>query len=234
MALPKLATAKYELTLPSTGQKVEFRPFLVKEEKMLMLAQQEGSQQSLIRAVQDLIDACTFGKLDSKKLPTFDIEYVFLQIRCKSIGETASVTVICPDDEETKVKVDVNLSEVQCVKDKDHTNDIKISDDVGIIFDYPEISKVVKITSGKNDAVATFDVIKTCVNQIYDTTNVYTRNDIEDKDLDDFIESMSHEQFMKVQSFFETMPKVKHKITVKNPKTEVVSDLTLEGLQDFF
>ena len=234
MALPKLATAKYELTLPSTGQKVEFRPFLVKEEKMLMLAQQEGSQQSLIRAVQDLIDACTFGKLDSKKLPTFDIEYVFLQIRCKSIGETATVTVICPDDEETKVKVDVNLSEVQCVKDKDHTNDIKISDDVGIIFDYPEISKVVKITSGKSDAVATFDVIKTCVNQIYDTTNVYTRNDIEDKDLDDFIESMSHEQFMKVQSFFETMPKVKHKITVKNPKTEVVSDLTLEGLQDFF
>ena len=234
MALPKLATAKYELTLPSTGQKVEFRPFLVKEEKMLMLAQQEGSQQSLIRAVQDLIDACTFGKLDSKKLPTFDIEYVFLQIRCKSIGETATVTVICPDDEETKVKVDVNLSEVQCVKDKDHTNDIKISNDVGIIFDYPEISKVVKITSGKNDAVATFDVIKTCVNQIYDATNVYTRNDIEDKDLDDFIESMSHEQFMKVQSFFETMPKVKHKITVKNPKTEVVSDLTLEGLQDFF
>ena len=234
MALPKLATAKYELTLPSTGQKVEFRPFLVKEEKMLMLAQQEGSQQSLIRAVQDLIDACTFGKLDSKKLPTFDIEYVFLQIRCKSIGETATVTVICPDDEETKVKVDVNLSEVQCVKDKNHTNDIKISDDVGIIFDYPEISKVVKITSGKNDATATFDVIKTCVNQIYDTTNVYTRNDIEDKDLDDFIESMSHEQFMKVQSFFETMPKVKHKITVKNPKTEVVSDLTLEGLQDFF
>ena len=234
MALPKLATAKYELTLPSTGQKVEFRPFLVKEEKMLMLAQQEGSQQSLIRAVQDLIDACTFGKLDSKKLPTFDIEYVFLQIRCKSIGETATVTVICPDDEETKVKVDVNLSEVQCVKDKDHTNDIKISDDVGIIFDYPEISKVVKITSGKNDAVATFDVIKTCVNQIYDTTNVYTRNDIEDKDLDDFIESMSHEQFMKVQSFFETMPKVKHKITVKNPKTEVESDLVLEGIQDFF
>ena len=234
MALPKLATAKYELTLPSTGQKVEFRPFLVKEEKMLMLAQQEGSQQSLIRAVQDLIDACTFGKLDSKKLPTFDIEYVFLQIRCKSIGETATVTVICPDDEETKVKVDVNLSEVQCVKDKDHTNDIKISDDVGIIFDYPEISKVVKITSGKNDAVATFDVIKTCVNQIYDATNVYTKNDMEEKELDDFIESMSHEQFMKVQSFFETMPKVKHKITVKNPKTEVESDLTLEGLQDFF
>ena len=234
MALPKLAPAKYELTLPSTGQKVEFRPFLVKEEKMLMLAQQEGSQQSLIRAVQDLIDACTFGKLDSKKLPTFDIEYVFLQIRCKSIGETATVTVICPDDDETKVKVDVNLSEVQCVKDKDHTNDIKISDDVGIIFDYPEISKVVKITSGKNDAVATFDVIKTCVNQIYDATNVYTKNDMEEKELDDFIESMSHEQFMKVQSFFETMPKVKHKITVKNPKTEVESDLTLEGLQDFF
>ena len=124
MALPKLATAKYELTLPSTGQKVEFRPFLVKEEKMLMLAQQEGSQQSLIRAVQDLIDACTFGKLNSKKLPTFDIEYVFLQLRCKSIGEKTTVTITCPDDDETKVNIDINLSEVKCIKEENHTNNI--------------------------------------------------------------------------------------------------------------
>ena len=234
MALPKLATAKYELTLPSTGQKVEFRPFLVKEEKMLMLAQQEGSQQSLIRAVQDLIDACTFGKLNSKKLPTFDIEYVFLQLRCKSIGEKTTVTIICPDDDETKVNIDINLSEVKCIKEENHTNNIKISDDVGVIFDYPEINKIMKATGSKNDATATFEVIKSCVNQVYDADNVYTRNDMEDKELDEFIESMSHDQFMKVQSFFDTMPKVKHKITVKNPKTEVESDLVLEGLQDFF
>ena len=234
MALPKLATAKYELTLPSTGQKVEFRPFLVKEEKMLMLAQQEGSQQSLIRAVQDLIDACTFGKLNSKKLPTFDIEYVFLQLRCKSIGEKTTVTITCPDDDETKVNIDINLSEVKCIKEENHTNNIKISDDVGVIFDYPEINKIMKATGSKNDATATFEVIKSCVNQVYDADNVYTRNDMEDKELDEFIESMSHDQFMKVQSFFDTMPKVKHKITVKNPKTEVESDLVLEGLQDFF
>ena len=234
MALPKLATAKYELTLPSTGQKVEFRPFLVKEEKMLMLAQQEGSQQSLIRAVQDLIDTCTFGKLDSKKLPTFDIEYVFLQLRCKSIGEKTTVTITCPDDDETRVNIDINLSEVKCIKEENHTNNIKISDDVGVIFDYPEISKIMKATGSKNDATATFEVIKSCVNQVYDADNVYTRNDMEDKELDEFIESMSHDQFMKVQSFFDTMPKVKHKITVKNPKTEVESDLVLEGLQDFF
>ena len=233
MALPKLATAKYELTLPSTGQKVEFRPFLVKEEKMLMLAQQEGSQQSLIRAVQDLIDACTFGKLDSKKLPTFDIEYVFLQIRCKSIGETATVTVICPDDEETKVSVDINLSEVKCEKEENHTNDIKISDNIGIIFDYPKMNNIVKLDM-KNDAAATFGIIKSCVNQIYDAENVYTKNDMEEKELDEFIESMSHDQFLKIQEFFNTMPKVKHKITVKNPKTEVESDLVLEGIQDFF
>ena len=118
MALPKLATAKYELILPSTGQKVEFRPFLVKEEKVLMLAQQEGSDASLIRAIQDIVDVCTFNKLNSKKLPTFDLEYVFLQLRCKSIGETANITVTCPDDMETKVSVDINLSEVKCEKEE--------------------------------------------------------------------------------------------------------------------
>ena len=124
MALPKLATAKYELTLPSTGQKVEFRPFLVKEEKMLMLAQQEGTDVSLIRAIQDIVDVCTFNKLDSKKLPTFDLEYVFLQLRCKSIGETANISVTCPDDMETKVSVDVNLSEVKCKKEENHKGHI--------------------------------------------------------------------------------------------------------------
>ena len=233
MALPKLATAKYELTLPSTGQKVEFRPFLVKEEKMLMLAQQEGSDASLIRAIQDIVDVCTFNKLDSKKLPTFDLEYVFLQLRCKSIGETANITVTCPDDMKTKVSVDVNLSEVKCEKEENHTNNIKISDNIGIILDYPKMNNIVKLDM-KNDAAATFGIIKSCVNQIYDAENVYTKNDMEEKELDEFIESMSHDQFLKIQEFFNTMPKVKHKITVKNPKTEVESDLVLEGIQDFF
>mgnify|MGYP001300663479 FL=1 len=233
MALPKLATAKYELTLPSTNQKVEFRPFLVKEEKMLMLAQQDGGQASLIRAIQDIVDVCTFNKLDSKKLPTFDLEYVFLQLRCKSIGETANITVTCPDDMETKVSVDVNLSEVKCEKEENHTNDIKINDSVGVIFDYPKMNNVAKLDM-KNDATATFGIIKSCINQIYDAENVYTKNDMEEKELDEFIESMSHDQFLKIQEFFNTMPKVKHKITVKNPKTEVESDLVLEGIQDFF
>jgi|TARA_B100001778_G_scaffold64559_1_gene50531 hypothetical protein len=233
MALPKLATAKYELTLPSTNQKVEFRPFLVKEEKMLMLAQQDGGQASLIRAIQDIVDVCTFNKLDSKKLPTFDLEYVFLQLRCKSIGETANITVTCPDDMETKVSVDVNLSEVKCEKEENHTNNIKINDSVGVIFDYPKMNNVAKLDM-KNDATATFGIIKSCISQIYDAENVYTKNDMEEKELDEFIESMSHDQFLKIQEFFNTMPKVKHKITVKNPKTEVESDLVLEGIQDFF
>lgn len=233
MALPKLASAKYELTLPSTGEKVEFRPFLVKEEKALMLAQQENNQSAMVRAVEDIISACTFDKLKPKELPIFDIEYVFLKLRSKSIGEISKLTVKCPDDNETEVEVEVNLSEVECHKEVGHNNNIKITDDIGVVLNYPNVDSI-KSLDNSDETGATFDVISSCISQIYDADNVYARNDMDKKELDEFIESMSHDQFEKIQDFFATMPKVKHSVKIKNPKTGVDSEIVLEGLSDFF
>jgi hypothetical protein len=233
MALPKLATAKYELTLPSTGQKVEYRPFLVKEEKTLLLAQQSGESTDMLRAVGDIISSCTFGSLDPNTMPIFDLEYVFLQLRSKSVGETASIKVTCPDDGETQVDVNIDLSKVECIKEVGHDNNVKITDTIGLVLDYPKISMLSDITDA-DDAGVSFDIIKKCVAQIYDADNVYVKNDMEDKDLDEFIESMSHEQFQKVSAFFDTMPKVKHTVKVTNPNTGVVNEIVLQGLSDFF
>jgi hypothetical protein len=232
MALPKLASAKYELTLPSTGDKVEYRPFLVKEEKALMMAQQAGDNASLVRAVEDIVDSCTFGKLSVKKLPFFDIEYIFIQLRAKSVGEKSTVSVLAPDDEETHATVDVNLSEIQCVKDKDHTNEIKITDTIGIVMKYPTMSTFMDIE--EDETKAAFDIIKGSIDSIYDAENVYSRNDMDEKELDEFIESMDHSQFQKLQEFFDSMPRVKHEVEIENPKTGVKSKVLLQGLQSFF
>jgi hypothetical protein len=234
MALPKLASAKYELTLPSTGEKVEYRPFLVKEEKVLMLAQQSGQQSDILRAVEDIVDACTFEKVNSKKIPFFDLEYIFLQLRSKSIGEKTTVNITCPDDKKTKVKVDINLSDVQCHKEVGHDTNIKITDTIGVVMDYPRVASVAEIDETAGDAETAFAMIKACVRQIYDAENVYDRNDMDEKELDEFIESMSHDQFLKIQEFFNTMPKVKHSVKVKNPNTGVESEVVLEGLNTFF
>jgi hypothetical protein len=233
MALPKLASAKFELTLPSTGEKIEYRPFLVKEEKALMIAQQSNKTEDMMRVVQDVIQACTFDKVDGKNLPTFDLEYVFLQLRAKSVGETVELNVTCPDDNETKVKVSVNLEDVQCHKEVAHDTNIRLTDEIGLIMDYPKVDTVAKVDM-KNEIESTFAVIKSCVRQVYDSNNVYEKVDMDPADLDEFIESMSHEQFQKVQTFFDTMPKVKHLVKVKNPKTGVESEVVLQGMQDFF
>lgn len=233
MALPKLASAKYELTLPSTGQKVEYRPFLVKEEKALMLAQQAGTQADMIRAVQDIVSSCTFDALKPKELPIFDIEYVFIQLRSKSVGETTEVTVTCPDDGKTKTSLQINLSDIECVREVGHDTNIKLTDTIGLVMDYPKIDMMTQLDT-ENETVATFEVIKKCINQIYDAENVYVRNDMEDKELDDFIESMTHEQFEKVNQFFASMPRVKKVVKVKNPNTGVESDVVLQGMSDFF
>jgi hypothetical protein len=234
MALPKLASAKYELTLPSTGEKVEYRPFLVKEEKMLMLAQQSGAQADILRAVEEIVSSCTFEKIDSKKLPFFDLEYVFLQLRAKSIGETSTISILCPDDKETRVKVDINLTDIQCQRELGHDNNIKITDSIGIIMDYPRVDNVSIIDEKLSEAETAFSMIKTCIRQIYDTENVYDKNDMDDNELDEFIGSMTHEQFLKIQDFFNTMPKVKHMVKIKNPNTGVESEVVLEGLNTFF
>jgi len=233
MALPKLASAKYELTLPSTGERIEFRPFLVKEEKALMLAQQSGKDSDIMRALKDVINACTFDKIKAETLPTFDLEYMFINLRAKSVGEVVDLNVTCPDDGTTTVAVKVDLMEIQCVKEIGHDNNIKITDDIGMIMDYPKVDSI-KSLSGDDEIEAMFDVVKACIRQIYDSENVYEKTDMEKSELDEFVESMSHEQFEKVQEFFNTMPKVKHPIKVKNPNTGVESEVVLEGMQDFF
>ena len=232
MALPKLASAKYELTLPSTGEKVEYRPFLVKEEKILMIAQSTGEQKDILLAVEQIIDTCTFGKLNVKTLPMFDLEYVFLQLRSKSVGAETEVQVTCPDDRETKVPVKINLEEIQCIKEVGHDNNIKLTDTIGVVMDYPRVTSIQFMQD--NDAQTAFDIIKDCVRQIYDLENVYDKQDMDSKELDEFLESMSHDQFEKIQEFFNTMPKVKHTVKVKNPNTGVESDVVLEGLSSFF
>lgn len=231
MALPSLGTAKYELTLPSTGEKVEYRPFLVREEKVLMIAQATGDQMDILRAVESIISDCTFGKLEPKTLPFFDIEYVFLKLRSKSIGSKVEVQVLCPDDEETKVTIEIDLETVECERNVEHTTDIKISDTIGVIMDYPRVDAM---SIDSSDTEAAFDLIASCIKQIYDADNVYDKADMDKKELNEFVESMSHEQFQKLQSFFETMPRVKKKVKVKNPKTGVSGHVVLEGMSNFF
>lgn len=233
MALPKLASAKFELTLPSTGEKVEYRPFLVKEEKALMIAQQAGKSEDIMRAVKDVITSCTFEKVDAEKLPIFDLEYIFINLRAKSVGEIVKLMVTCPDDNETKVQIDVDLTKIECHKEVGHDTNIRLTDEIGLIMDYPRVSSVTELDLD-NEMESTFEVIKSCVRQVYDSNNVYEKVDMDKNDLDEFIESMSHDQFERVQEFFNTMPKVKHMIKVKNPKTGVDGEVVLEGMQSFF
>jgi hypothetical protein len=233
MALPKLASAKFELTLPSTGEKVEYRPFLVKEEKALMIAQQAGKSEDIMRAVKDVITSCTFEKVDAEKLPIFDLEYIFINLRAKSVGEIVKLMVTCPDDNETKVQVDVDLTKIECHKEVGHDTNIRLTDEIGLIMDYPKVSSVTELDLD-NEMESTFEVIKSCVRQVYDSKDVYEKIDMDKNDLDEFIESMSHDQFERVQEFFNTMPKVKHMIKVKNPKTGVDGEVVLEGMQSFF
>jgi len=232
MALPSLAVSKYELTVPSTDEVIEFRPFLVKEEKMLLLAQQSGNEKDIIKAVESIITECTFKKIDAKKLPIFDLEYIFVQLRAKSIGETSVINVTCPDDGETKVELEINLEDVKCEKPEEYSNKIELTDTIGVIMTHPRISTISSMDMA--DANSGFEIIKSCISQIYDDEQVYERNDMSKKELDDFVNSMSHQQFMKLQEFFENMPRVRYKTKVKNPNTDVTSDLVIEGLQNFF
>jgi hypothetical protein len=232
MALPSLNTPKHELTLPSTGEKVEYRPFLVKEEKLLLMAQEANDETATLKAVEQIVDACTFGKLNVKTIPVFDLEYVFIQLRAKSVGETSSIKITCPDDMETKVEVTVNLEDITCVKQEGHDNKIQLTDEIGMIMDYPKIDSMTVVDTSKPESV--FDLVRECIAQIYDTENVYERNDMSSSDLDNFLDSMSHSQFEQVQEFFNTMPKVQYKTKVKNPETGVESDIVIEGMQNFF
>ena len=236
MALPKLTTPTYELEIPSTDEKIKYRPFLVKEEKILMMAMESKSSADITQAVKDIVNECTFNKIDISNMPMFDVEYIFLQIRSKSVGEVSKLKLLCPDDGKTYADVELDLNQVKVQVGDDHTNKIKLSDDMGMIMRYPTIDSFKE--SGIKNITATnmLEVISTCILQIYeeDGKKVYDPKDQTQKELTDFIEQLNTKQFKDVQNFFETMPKLKHEITIKNPKTKKESKITLTGLNDFF
>ena len=236
MALPKLTTPTYELELPSTDEKVKYRPFLVKEEKILMMAMESKSSADITQAVKDIVNECTFNKIDISSMPMFDVEYIFLQIRSKSVGEVSKLKLLCPDDGKTYADVELDLNRVKVQVGDDHTNKIELGDDKGMIMRYPTIDSFKE--SGIKNITATnmLEVISTCILQIYEEKGkkVYDPKDQTQKELTDFIEQLNTKQFKDVQNFFETMPKLKHEITIKNPKTKKESKVTLTGLNDFF
>ena len=236
MALPKLNTPTYELEIPSTDEKIQYRPFLVKEEKILMMALETKDNAQIVNAVKDIVNECTFNKVNISTMPMFDTEFIFLQIRSKSVGEVSKLKLLCPDDKKTYADVELDLNEVKVQVEDDHTNKIELTDDMGIIMTYPSIDSFAD--SGIQDINATnmLDVIGTCILQIYEQKGekVYEAKDQTKKELTEFIEQLNTKQFQDVQKFFDTMPRLKHTIKIKNPKTKKTSEVTLSGLNDFF
>ena len=236
MALPKLTTPTYELEIPSTDEKIKYRPFLVKEEKILMMAMESKSSADITQAVKDIVLECTFNKVDISNMPMFDVEYIFLNVRAKSVGEVSKLKLLCPDDKKTYADVELDLNEVKVQVGEDHTNKIELGNGMGLIMKYPTIDSFNE--SGIRDINPSnmLEVIGTCILQIYeeDGKKVYDPKDQTQKELTEFIEQLNTKQFKDLQKFFETMPKLKHEITIKNPKTKKESKVTLTGLNDFF
>ena len=236
MALPKLTTPTYELEIPSTDEKIKYRPFLVKEEKILMMAMESKKSSDIVQAVKDIVSECTFNKINMSDMPMFDIEYIFLQIRSKSVDEVSKLKLLCPDDGKTYAEIELNLNEVKVQVGDDHTNKIELNDGMGIIMKYPTIDSFRE--SGIQDINASnmLEVIGSCILQIYEKKGekTYDPKDQTKKELTEFIEQLNTKQFREVQKFFDTMPKLKHEIKIKNPKTKKESNITLTGLNDFF
>ena len=234
MALPKLNTNKFELEIPSTGEKIEYRPFLVKEQKVLMIAQESEDTTVIQKAIADTIESCTFGQVDPWSIPSFDLEYIFINIRGKSIGEELELQVTCPDDGETVVPIKVNLEEIKVIEHDDHINIISLTDKIDMYMTYPTMKDVSAIQTGdSNDTEQLFDMIKTCIKTIHDGEDIHNKVDITDGDLTEFIDSMSTQNLNDINDFFTTMPKLEHKLKVKNPNTKVESEVTLSGFDDF-
>ena len=236
MALPQLHTPSYELEVPSTDEKIQYRPFLVKEEKILLMAMESKDNAQIINAVKDIVSSCTFEKLNVATMPMFDMEYIFLNIRAKSVGEISKLKILCPDDKKTYASVELDLTKVEVQVGDDHTNKSEVTDDMGIIMTYPTIDSFLESGIETVNANNMLDVVGSCVLQIYEQKGekVYQAKDQTKKELTEFIESMNSSQFKKLQSFFDTMPKLTHTIQVKNPKTKKTSDVKLTGLNDFF
>jgi hypothetical protein len=236
MALPQVNTPTYELEVPSTGDKLKYRPFLVKEEKILMIAMEENKQSGILEATKEIVKSCTFGKFDTLKSPIFDVEYIFLNIRAKSVGEVSTVRLRCLDDNETYVPTDIDLTKVEVEMNKDHTNKIELSEEMGMIMTYPTLDSFNEYEGTAVNASNMIDIIASCVTQIYDKggEEVFEAKDSTKQELIDFIEQLNAKQFQDVQAFFDTMPKLTHTVKIKNPKTKKESEITLTGLNDFF
>ena len=237
MELPILETATYELTLPSQDTKIKFRPFLVKEEKILLQALESEESKQIVDALKNIVHTCTFGTINVDELPTFDLEYIFLQIRSKSVGEVVKLRVLCPDDKKTYVNKDVDLSKVEVQVDDNHTNNIVIDETkkLGLIMKYPTINSVDPTTDAKGmKTEQLFDIISNTIHQIYEGDKTHNAVDYTKEDLNKFVEGLDTKAFGKIQEFFNSMPKLKHSIEVENPTTKVKSTVVLSGLADFF
>ena len=238
MPLPKIASPTYHLELPSTGQEITYRPFLVKEEKVLVIALESEDTKQITTAIKNVIKNCVQTKgVKVETLPTFDIEYLFLNIRGKSVGEEIEVNIICPDDEETQVTVNINLEDIEVQKLEDHTNQIKIDSSLMMEMKYPSLDQFIKNNFDFNDKSAmdqSFDLISSCIDKVYSEDEVWAAADCTKKEMTEFLESMNSGQFKSIEKFFETMPKLSHKIKVMNPNTKVESEVVLEGLASFF
>ena len=237
MPLPKISTPTYELELPSTGKKVKYRPFLVKEEKVLIIAMESEDEKQITNAIKEVISNCIITRgIKVEQLSTFDIEYLFLNIRGKSVGEEVEVMVTCPDDGVTKVPTVINLDEIKVQKDEKHTRDIKLDNDLVLRMKYPSLEEFIKNNfSGEEITVDnTFDLIASCVEQVYSEEESWSASDCTKKELTQFLEQLSSKQFKEIETFFETMPKLSHTVVVKNPNTGVDNEILLEGLTAFF
>ena len=240
MPLPKIATPSYELELPSTGKTIQYRPFLVKEEKLLVIALESEDIKQITNAIKAVIRSCILTKgIKVETLPTFDIEYLFLNIRGKSVGEDISVNLTCPDDNETQVTLDDNLDDIKVEKSDDHTNQIKLDSNLMMELKYPSLNEFIKNNfdpndTSKNPMEQSFDLVGSCIDKIYNEDEVWVAADCTKKEITDFLDSMNSNQFKEVENFFETMPKLSHTVKVVNPKTKVESDIVLEGLASFF
>jgi len=234
MALPKLDTPTYELEQPSTGEKIKYRPFLVKEQKTLMVAQESEDDKQIRDALASLISNCTYQKVDPYSVPIFDIEFLFLRIRGKSVGEKIDLSLLCPDDNETRVKKSVNLEDIDVNMKIGHTNEINITDKIKMIMRYPTLNDMLDMDAETANSEDVFTMIKRCVQEIRDDEKVYNRVDISDSELEEFIDSLTGEQFEGLSEFFDTMPKVQHSVEVTNPKTKKKGEVVIEGIQSFF
>ena len=239
MPLPKIATPTYELVLPSSGRKVKYRPFLVKEEKILIMALESEDSKQITSAIKTVIRDCILTRgIKVEKLATFDIEYLFLNVRAKSVGETVEVNVTCPDDGETQVLVEVDIDSIKVQKDSNHSNIVKLDDTLSLQMNYPSLNQFIEtnfdIGSEKSEVDKSLDVIMSCINQVYTEEESWDASECTKKELREFVEQMNSKQFKKLEEFFNTMPKLSHTLKVTNPNTDVENEVVLEGLASFF